>query len=325
MSHPVPLEAGAARARTANAGGPGAGLEAAIRFGLYPTVLVASLALALALQAAGWSPGAIVSVCSLLFAALCAGLEFACPETLRWRIDPGEVSADVLHAVLSNTIPTAIFRALFLGLIASASDAITARVGFGLWPADAALLAQLAFALIVAEAASYAIHRFLHESRLWPLHAVHHCSPRLYFLLAVRKHPLQAFLTYGGRLSVLWLLGIPGDVLTLLLVLTAANSFAQHANVSMQTGLLGWIFATPELHRMHHSARPGELDSNYGDVLIVWDVLFGTRRPPVDPDGLHDRVGLPGASVAQTYWSHLRLPFVWPPAPSPARATRPQP
>ncbi len=67
----------------------------------------------------------------------------------------------------------------------------------------------------------------------------------MYFLLAVRKHPLQAFITYGGRLSVLWLLGVPTDAITLYLALAAANAHVQHANIRMRTGPLGFVFATP--------------------------------------------------------------------------------
>ena len=45
-------------------------------------------------------------------------------------------------------------------------------------------------------------------------------------------------------------------------------------------------------------------------MLIVYDVLFGTRRTP-GPDTSQTEVGLPGIQVPQTYASHLRLPFVW--------------
>jgi hypothetical protein len=83
----------------------------------------------------------------------------------------------------------------------------------------------------------------------------------------------------------------------------------QHANVRMRTGGLGRVFATPELHRLHHSRREDELGSNYGDVLIVWDALFGTRRVPDAGAARSPEVGLPGLEVAQTWWSHLRLPF----------------
>ena len=276
---------------------------------LYPMVLVASLALAFGLLDAGLAPGPVVVVCSLSFALFCWACERRFPETPRWRLDAGEFRADLLHALLSNPIPTAIYRALFFGALVGLSEAITARVGVGLWPLGWPRLAQVGLALLVAEATSYAIHRLLHESRLWPLHAVHHCSPRMYFLLAVRKHPIQAFVTYGGRLSVLWLLGVPADVLATLLAVTSAHSFVQHANVRMRTGPLGWVFATPELHRLHHSNRGDELDANYGDVLIVYDVLFGTRRLPTPDFAREQTVGLPGLAVPQTWWAHLRLPF----------------
>jgi ornithine lipid hydroxylase len=279
---------------------------------LYPTVIAASALLAAGGLAAGLAPPLVVVCGSLAFALLCLGFERAHPARPGWRMDAGEARADLLHAALSNPLPTALFRALFLSLLVGVSDAVTARVGVGLWPVGWPLLPQVVLALLVAEAASYAIHRFLHESRLWPLHAVHHCSRRMYFLLAVRKHPIQAFVSYGGRLSVLWLLGVPTPVLTVLLVLTAAHSFVQHANVRMRTGPLGWVFATPELHRVHHADRDGELRANYGDVLIVWDVLFGTRRAPDRAAEAHGTVGLPGLEVEQTYASHLRLPFRMP-------------
>ena len=32
------------------------------------------------------------------------------------------------------------------------------------------------------------------------------------------------------------------------------------------------------MHRVHHSARPEETDSNFGFNLLWWDRLFGTYR-----------------------------------------------
>ena len=41
---------------------------------------------------------------------------------------------------------------------------------------------------------------------------------------------------------------------------------------------LSYIVITPALHRVHHSTLRSEHDSNYGIVLSVWDILFGTRK-----------------------------------------------
>lgn len=133
----------------------------------------------------------------------------------------------------------------------------------------------------------------------------------MYFLLSMRKHPLQALVTYGGRLSALWLLGATEEAFALYTVLISANSYLQHSNLRMTTGPLGYVFATPELHRLHHSARPEELNTNYGDSLIVWDRMFGTCLEPDPLEPFHHDVGLPEIEVGQTYLDHLRLPFEW--------------
>ena len=286
-------------------------LERAVRIGWYPGLLGATMAAAYGFIAAGASPGLVVAGVSLGLIPVCVAMERLFPETPRWQAVRGEVVADLLHMTISNPVPALVFRALFFGGIVGVSQRITDAIGTGIWPTDWPLAAQAALAIGVAEFVNYWIHRGLHESRLWPLHAVHHSSPRMYFLLSMRKHPLQAFLMYGARLTVLWLLGVTNEALALYTVLVSTHSYLQHSNVRMTTGPMGWIFATPELHRLHHSSREDELDANYGDALIVWDVLFGTRRVPDPERPVHDFIGLPHLEVPQTWRSHLALPFRW--------------
>jgi len=283
----------------------------AVRYGWYPAALGVSTAGAWALLVSGTSPGVVVAIVGLGLIPVSLVLERLFPETPRWRLERGEAFTDLLHMMLSNPIPTQIFTVLFYGAIVSASGAISAALGFGLWPAHWPLAAQGLLALLVAELVNYGIHRGYHESRLWPLHAVHHCSPRMYFFLSVRKHPIQTALTYGGRLSVLWLLGVTEGALALYTVFVAANSYVQHSNIRMTTGPLRYLLATPELHRIHHSRRIEEHNTNYGDSLSIWDRLFGTLTEPASVPPLHDRIGLPGIEVPQTYRAHLMLPFAW--------------
>ena len=42
--------------------------------------------------------------------------------------------------------------------------------------------------------------------------------------------------------------------------------------------VLRYVVATPDLHRVHHSAWQTETDSNFSAVFPVWDILFGTFR-----------------------------------------------
>ena len=33
---------------------------------------------------------------------------------------------------------------------------------------------------------------------------------------------------------------------------------------------------TPALHRVHHAINPEYIDKNFGNLLIIWDRMFGT-------------------------------------------------
>ncbi|MEQ9567818.1 MAG: sterol desaturase family protein, partial [Pseudomonadales bacterium] len=37
---------------------------------------------------------------------------------------------------------------------------------------------------------------------------------------------------------------------------------------------LRFLIVTPDMHRVHHSSVMGETNSNYGNILSVWDRLF---------------------------------------------------
>ena len=278
---------------------------------VYPAGLALFTAGAWTAIESGIAPGVVVSVASLALIPLCHSLERARPETAHWTLDRGEFLADLLHMLVSNPIPMWILRAALQGGLVVLSGMAAERLGFGLWPTEAPLVIQACYALLVAEFVNYWVHRSLHRSRLWPLHAVHHCSHRMYFFLSVRKHPLQSFVTYGARLGALWFLGVTEEAFALYSVWVSTNSYLQHANVRMETGALSRWLATPEVHRVHHSNRPDELDANYGDSVVVWDRLFGTYIPPASVAPLHESIGLPGLRVPQTYASHLGLPFRW--------------
>ena len=43
------------------------------------------------------------------------------------------------------------------------------------------------------------------------------------------------------------------------------------------------IFNTPSHHRVHHGSNQKYIDKNYGNLLIVWDRIFGTFEPEDEP------------------------------------------
>jgi sterol desaturase/sphingolipid hydroxylase (fatty acid hydroxylase superfamily) len=49
-----------------------------------------------------------------------------------------------------------------------------------------------------------------------------------------------------------------------------------HSNIRTNLGPLGWLVVSPQFHRVHHSIEPEHADRNFGERLIVWDLLFRT-------------------------------------------------
>ena len=45
----------------------------------------------------------------------------------------------------------------------------------------------------------------------------------------------------------------------------------------------GKLLNTPSAHRVHHGSNEEYIDKNYAGVFIVWDRLFGTYEPEINP------------------------------------------
>lgn len=124
----------------------------------------------------------------------------------------------------------------------------------------------------------YWYHRFGHEVNIfWGVHVVHHQSDDFNFTVAARITVLQA-----AARSMFWaflpILGFPPEMITLLLMIHGTYPFFTHTQLVGKLGWLEYFLVTPSHHRVHHSSNPEYLDKNYGDVLIIWDKLFGTFK-----------------------------------------------
>lgn len=122
----------------------------------------------------------------------------------------------------------------------------------------------------------YWYHRYSHEiNLLWAAHVVHHQSEDYNFTVAARITIFQAVFR-----SLFWafipLLGFPPFMMTAILLVHGVYPFFSHTQTVGNLGILEKILVTPSHHRVHHSSNEIYLDRNYGDILIVWDKLFGT-------------------------------------------------
>jgi len=122
----------------------------------------------------------------------------------------------------------------------------------------------------------YWYHRLGHEINLfWAAHIVHHQSDDFNYTAAARITVIQAVFR-GLFWSILPIIGFPAEMITVLLLIHGTYPFFTHTQLVGKLGWLEYIIVTPSHHRVHHSSNPEYLDKNYGDMLIIWDKIFGT-------------------------------------------------
>ena len=178
-----------------------------------------------------------------------------------------------------------------------------------LWPHDLPIAVQFIALLLIIDFVRYWVHRLAHtNSLLWRLHAVHHSTQKLFWLNTVRFHPLEKAIQLLFDSIPFILLGVQAEILAFYYVFYALNGFFQHSNIRLNLGWLNYIFSTADLHRWHHSKIPSESNTNYGNNLIIWDILFGTYYLPKDKP--LEEFGLLNRNYPLDFSSQLRAPFV---------------
>ena len=207
----------------------------------------------------------------------------------------------------------------FSALIASAiADHIALETAIG--PFHPVVIALLL--LIVTDFAVYWVHRVHHENPIiWPFHSLHHSAEVLTPVTLFRKHPVYDLIsnlvkgvligTLQGVLLVVFdqeapLLMIVG-VNMFYVLFNVAGSNLRHSHVWLSFGpIIEHILISPAQHQIHHSLAPSHYNKNYGEVLAIWDWMFGTLYVPNEVEviefGLSDangnRVRQPHGSLA---------------------------
>lgn len=193
------------------------------------------------------------------------------PRLLRWTNNLGIVVVDTILVRL--TFPVV---AVGLALIAKENGwGVLNILEAPLWLAF--LVSLLALDLVI-----YLQHVMFHAvPALWRLHRVHHADLEFDVTTGLRFHPVEILLSMGLKLAVVAALGPPAAAVLIFEVLLNGTAMFNHSNVRIPAGLdrvLRWIVVTPDMHRVHHSIRPHETNSNFGFNLPWWDRLLGTYR-----------------------------------------------
>ncbi len=244
----------------------------------------------------------------LIGLALVTLFEWTLPNRPGWRPESTDIRNDL---VFMSLVQVALPRLLaFLAVIALIEPLRSAGLTTtAWWPHQWNTVAQVALMLVAAEFMRYWLHRFAHTNPLlWRLHAVHHSVDKLYWLNVGRFHPLEKALQFFLDALPFMLLGVASEVIALYFVFYSINGFFQHSNIKLRHGPLNYLISTAELHRWHHSRLSSEANNNYGNNLIIWDLVFGSWYLPKDCS-VSD-LGLKNHHYPMNFGAQMRTPFV---------------
>ena len=245
----------------------------------FPATFAAAIAGFAGLLSAG-VPLAVATYTPIAAAALAVvALELTFPERLDWRPRRGDVAADAAFmACVQVLLPRVLAATAVLALAAWTHE----HAPSPWWPHAWPLGVQMVMMVLAVDFLRYWLHRACHTyAPLWRLHEVHHSPEVLYTLNVGRFHPLEFVAGVPFSVAAVVFFGVPPAAVIVCDLAGGALSVFHHANLRIPARLeraLRWIIVTPDLHRIHHSSRREETDSNFGVDIPLWDHLFGTYR-----------------------------------------------
>lgn len=279
-------------------------LTHAVDYAIPPLFVLSALAATYAVQ--GRVPEFLVTGLVVgALAVVAAILERVRPERSEYVKLDQAFAVDAAHFFLNYHLG----YVLAVGACAALAYCLNQVVRQPLWPSEWPLGLQIGFAVLLAEGVSYWQHRLFHRVPwLWPFHALHHRGERLNLLRAGRFHFADIGSAAFMALAPLVVLGAPDTMLTWVASISGALGVIEHANIRMRTpAWVGWFVCTPALHRHHHSRALAESNRNFGTLVMLFDVLFGTYEAP-RPGG-PQAVGIERDSAPRGFWNQVLAPF----------------
>lgn len=229
-------------------------------------------------------------------------------------LQSGDLSAlttyDGLRAVIRPAIPLLLIFEAVLGLIYRKPQSKVYRVNFliyvcnrfigrfisfgmvlfciGLFQRYAPLQVSLSwfgfiYAYLVWELGHFLYHYLAHKVRLlWCLHSTHHAPEDMNLSVTHAHFFLEAHYADTIRTTVCILLGVQPELLFLIMFIDGTYGAFIHIGDNLvkdaRFGVLNKIMLTPSHHRVHHARNPLYIDTNFCNLLNVWDRIFGTYQ-----------------------------------------------
>ena len=173
---------------------------------------------------------------------------------------------------------------------------------------------KLVLAVPIFDFSNYWFHRAAHKVPLiWRFHRVHHSDTSMDASTNLRGHPIELMFWFGtSNIVAAAIFGLDLLSLGLYFLIATPFFFLEHSNFRFPKWLdktFGLVFTTPNIHKVHHEQDRYYTDSNFSDIFILWDRLFGTYKyKPVE----QIKFGLKEfeEDKKQTFWYLIKSPFL---------------
>jgi sterol desaturase/sphingolipid hydroxylase (fatty acid hydroxylase superfamily) len=142
----------------------------------------------------------------------------------------------------------------------------------------------LIYGYIIWEFAHFVYHFLGHKVRLfWCLHSTHHAPESMNLSVTFAHFFLEAPYADVIRTSICILAGVEPSLLFFIMFVDGTwGAFIHVGENLMKDGRMGFlnrIILTPSHHRVHHARNPLYMDTNFCNLLNIWDRVFGTLQP----------------------------------------------
>ncbi len=137
---------------------------------------------------------------------------------------------------------------------------------------------------IIWEFAHFIYHYLAHKVRLfWCLHASHHAPTNMNLSVSYAHFFLEGPYADIIRTSICMLAGVPPPMLFAIMFIDGTWGSFIHIGESLlkdaRLGFIGKLILTPSHHRVHHAKNVEYMDTNFCNLLNIWDRLFKTYQP----------------------------------------------
>jgi sterol desaturase/sphingolipid hydroxylase (fatty acid hydroxylase superfamily) len=140
------------------------------------------------------------------------------------------------------------------------------------------------YGYVVWELAHFVYHYLGHKVRLfWCLHSTHHAPQAMNLSVTYMHFFLEAPYADVIRTSICILAGVNPPMLFLIMAIDGTWGAFIHVGENImkdgRLGVLGRLILTPSHHRVHHARNPLYIDTNFCNLLNIWDRVFRTYQP----------------------------------------------